>query len=135
MSFIQLFANSTFSFTGGGDFEIEAGDIKVTRGSKNVLIKCLEDLLKSSYKDYETRPLLGINFDKYIGKGLDESLKKEIENQLSNVIISSEILTKEDFSVYSIIDKHTLFIRIILFSDDNYNINLKFDTTTGLSVG
>lgn len=131
---IAFLTSDTFSFEGEGDFLIENNDLKMIRGSLNVRIMCLKDLIRTDIGDYFYLKNLGANQDRFLGRGIDKKLELEVVEFLKNAIIYSQLFDESEFNIYSIASVNSIFIRIFINEGgmEEKTINLTYEQDTGV---
>ena len=119
------------------DFEIVNNDFAVINSSINVRINALKDLLKSSYGDYFYIPNLAGNPDMFLGRGVDTTLQLEVENYIKTVIMNSSLFDETEFTIYTLLDVNTIFIRIFLYegTPNEETLDLTYKAETGVYLG
>lgn len=122
-----LFANSSLDFHKYGDFTFTSIGFKRLQTPEEVIYQNILKLLKSDTFAYELQPFYAANLTEFIGKGLDLELAKEVENRVRNVIIQNGLVPQQYLEVYSILDGHTLYLRIILFDSESYSANIELN--------
>lgn len=130
-----LYSQSTLAFDSFGDFIIENNDLKVRKDNRQVVLQALTDFLQTNYGDYIFYPLLGKNYDQFIGKGITQQLVQDIKDSVISDINSLEIIPKHLYEVYAVQVGHAVQVRIILFEDDDYTIKLEYDPSIGVTIG
>lgn len=130
-----MYSQSTLAFDSFGDIIIESSDLKMKYDNRAVTLQALTDFLQTTYGDYFFSPLLGANYDQFIGKGITTALVLEIANKIRSDIILLEIIPQHLFEVYALKVEHTVQVRVILFEDDDYTINLTYDPSIGVTIG
>lgn len=134
---IAYLTTSAISFEGEGDFSIVNNDLKVITTSLKVRIAALRDLLKSNYGDYFYIRNLAGDLDKFIGRGIDNAFRLEVENHVKNVIMNSSLFDETEFNIYTLADINTIYIRIFIAENtvDEETIDLTYRTDTGVYLG
>lgn len=134
---LAFLTTSAILFDGEGDFVLENNDIKIIKGSLNVRIQALRDLLKSNYGDYFYMKNLSGDLETFIGRGIDSALQLEVENHIKNVIISSSLFDSTEFNLYSLVDINTILIRIFIAegTDEEETVDLTYKTEAGIKLG
>lgn len=125
-----------FNSISGGDFVFENNDLKIIRNPLKARVQALHDLLISTEKSYYYFPNLGTSLENWIGKGLTEEVKTNIEKYMSMCILDSGLLDNTEFNIYSIIDRNTLYIRIFILEDteDEIVLNVTYDREKGVTI-
>lgn len=125
-----------FNPTSGGDFLIENGDLKIVRNSLYTRVQSLKDEIKSDRTDYYFYPELGSTLANNIGKGMDDELQASIEKILNRCILDTNLFEQDEFSIYSVVDKNTLYIRVFLLEDteDEIVLNLMYNQEKGMVI-
>lgn len=130
-----MFSQSTLAFDSFGDIILESEDLKIKYDNRSVILQALTDYLQTTYGDYFFSPLLGANYDQFIGLGITTELVSEIANKIRSDIMLLEIIPKQMFEVYALKVEHTVQVRVILYEDDDYTINLTYDPSIGVTIG
>lgn len=128
---------SSLDFGEFGDFQLVGNDLKTINDPIKARIQALKDLIKTSFGDYYYLRRYGTDLESYIGKGMDSNIQASIERSLTQAIINENIFDSKEFSIYSIADGNTLYIRIFIFEGeaDEATLNITYDTTTGVELG
>lgn len=128
---------SSLDFGEFGDFQLVGNDLKTINDPIKARIQALKDLIKTSFGDYYYLRRYGTDLESYIGKGMDSNIQASIERSLTQAIINENIFDSREFSIYSIADGNTLYIRIFIFEGeaDEATLNITYDTTTGVELG
>ena len=130
----SMYTSSTLAFDTFGDIELEYEDLKVN-WNMAAIMQILADFLKSNYGDYMFYERYGANYDRFIGKGIDNTLVREVTNSITNDIKSLDIIPSRLFKVYGLAVGNVIEVRIILAESDDYTIYLNIDTVKGVSIG
>lgn len=134
MSLYKTLSSSSLFF-GEGDFEISFNDLKTVKGNEQVRIHALQDYLRSNFKDYALTPNLGADLDRFIGRGIDQFLQRELEVYIKSAIVNSTLYTSDEFAVYSLINKNQLVFRIVITQMADEIIQMSYTTSGGFSFG
>lgn len=128
---------SSLDFGEFGDFQLIGNDLKTINDPIKARLQALKDLIKTSFGDYYYLRRYGTDLESYIGKGMDSNIQASIERSLTQAIINENIFDSKEFSIYSIADGNTLYIRIFIFEGeaDEATLNITYDTTTGVELG
>ena len=62
-------------------------------------------------------------------------MPSDIANKIKTDIINLEIIPSNLFDVYALKDGNTIQIRVILFENDDYTIQLSYDPSVGVTLG
>ena len=130
----SMYTSSTLAFDTFGDIELENEDLKINWNLKAIL-QILADFLKSNYGDYMFHERFGANYDRFIGKGIDDTLVREVVSSIKYDITSLDIIPSRLLNVYGLANGHVLEVRIILAESEDYTIYLNIDTVKGVSIG
>ena len=98
-------------------------------------MQIIADFLKSNYGDYMFFEKYGANYDRFIGKGIDDGLVRDIVSTITNDIKALDVLPSRLFKVYGLAEGNIIEIRIIIAEVDDYTIYLNIDTVKGVSIG
>ena len=130
----SMYTSSTLAFDTFGDIELENEDLKINWNMKAIM-QIIADFLKSNYGDYMFFEKYGANYDRFIGKGIDYGLVRDIVSTITNDIKALDVLPSRLFKVYGLAEGNIIEIRIIIAEVDDYTIYLNIDTVKGVSIG
>ncbi len=130
----SMYTSSTLAFDTFGDIELENEDLKINWNMKAIM-QIIADFLKSNYGDYMFFEKYGANYDRFIGKGIDDGLVRDIVSTITNDIKALDVLPSRLFKVYGLAEGNIIEIRIIIAEVDDYTIYLNIDTVKGVSIG
>ncbi len=130
----SMYTSSTLAFDTFGDIELENEDLKINWNMKAIM-QIIADFLKSNYGDYMFFEKYGANYDRFIGKGIDDGLVRDIVSTITNDIKALDVLPSRLFKVYGLAEGNVIEIRIIIAEVDDYTIYLNIDTVKGVSIG
>lgn len=130
----SLYTNSTLAFDSFGDIEYENDDLKLN-WNMHALLQILVDFLKTNYGDYLFFERYGANYDRFIGKGIDNTLVREVVSTITTDITRLDVIPPRLFKVYGLATGNDIEIRIILAEMDDYTIYLNINKVKGVTIG
>ena len=101
-----------------GDFVIENGELALINSYRSYIKNYIINKLKTQAGDIYASPEAGMPFDSYLGKGLDNTRLKQLEEQLLANLTSEGVLTRSEVEVFSLFRTNTLYIRIVVTKDN-----------------
>lgn len=96
-----------------GDFEIINDEIPLINSKRKYILSYAREVLKTNQNDIFALPTFGTSFFDFIGKGLDESLVKEIKLRIIDSLVEFGVVTRDMLDVYAGVLQNTLYINIV----------------------
>jgi hypothetical protein len=128
-----IFNNSELDFGDNGDFIFNGQDISILRNTDKVVYQVIVDYLRTNFQDYELNMRWGANLKQNIGKGVSVNMGKNIANDLRNDIIAAGLIDKASIDVYSVVDTNTLYLRVVIFSSEDFTAQITINAS-GVSI-
>lgn len=124
-----LLSKSSLDFGEYGDFSFTGLKLKRLDTIEQTIYQSVYKFLKSNFGDYELQVEYAANLSAHLGKGLDLEFSRYVENKLKRDIINQGLVPEQVLEVYSLIEQHTLHLRVILFDESNYTISVQINNS------
>ena len=118
-----------------GDIILDHGDIKTSQTYQDIAKVNSMHRVMSAYKDMKKYPLYGAALSEFIGKKIDDSLLKSIENRVKKCLTEDRFLSESDLDVIIISEQNTVFLKVSIsrgfYKDTPTEFNMSFDIIGG----
>lgn len=119
--------NLDISFnTDVGDFDIVNDEIPLINSKRKYILSYAREVLKTNKNDIFYLPTFGASLFDFIGKGIDESLVKEIKLRVIDSLVEFGVVTRDMLDVYTGVLSNTLYINIkyINMGEDDFSTSI-----------